>query len=72
VDLKIEFGHTRTGTLVVADVIDNDSWRLWQGGTKTAMLDKQVYRNMAQVDDAGLAHIKANYELVMQMTDMWR
>lgn len=72
VDLKIEFGHTRTGTLVVADVIDNDSWRLWQGGTKTAMLDKQVYRNMAQVDDAGLAHIKANYELVMHMTDTWR
>lgn len=72
VDLKIEFGRTPTGQLVVADVIDNDSWRLWQGGTKAAMLDKQVYRNMAQVDAAGLAQIKANYEMVMRMTDMWR
>lgn len=72
VDLKIEFGRTPSGQLVVADVIDNDSWRLWRGGTKAAMLDKQVYRNMAQVDEAGLALIKANYETVMRMTDMWR
>jgi phosphoribosylaminoimidazole-succinocarboxamide synthase len=72
VDLKIEFGWTTAGALVVADVIDNDSWRIWQGGTKTAMLDKQVYRNMAHVDDAGLAHIKTNYETVMRLTDTWR
>lgn len=72
VDLKIEFGRTPSGQLVVADVIDNDSWRIWQGGTKTAMLDKQVYRNMAQVDEAGLARIKANYETVMRMTETWR
>jgi phosphoribosylaminoimidazole-succinocarboxamide synthase len=68
VDLKIEFGRAR-GALLVADVIDNDSWRIWPGGEKGRMLDKQVYRNAATVDEAVLADVRARYEQVAAMTD---
>lgn len=68
VDLKIEFGRTPAGGLIVADVIDNDSWRIWPGGEKARMLDKQVYRNAPQVDDALLAQIKERYRQVAEMT----
>ena len=72
VDLKIEFGRDAGGALIVADMIDNDSWRLWPGGEKDRMLDKQVYRNMQQVDEAGLAQVRDLYETVAGLTDGWR
>lgn len=72
VDLKIEFGRDTTGALIVADMIDNDSWRLWPGGQKERMLDKQVYRNMQQVTDGGLAQVRQLYETVAGLTDAWR
>jgi len=68
VDLKIEFGRTTSGKLVLADVIDNDSWRIWPHGRKEEMLDKQVYRNDKTIDAEGLERVKRNYELVADVT----
>ena len=68
VDLKIECGRDAAGRMVVADVIDNDSWRLWPGGRRADMLDKQVYRELAEVTEAHLADVLANYRRVAEMS----
>jgi len=52
VDFKIEFGVTTDGRLVIADVIDNDSWRLRDKDWKD--VSKQSFRNgedMATIED---------------------
>jgi phosphoribosylaminoimidazole-succinocarboxamide synthase len=68
VDLKIEFGRLaggeNQGQLVIADVIDNDSWRIWPQAREELMLDKQIYRNLETVDDAALENVKRAYERV--------
>jgi phosphoribosylaminoimidazole-succinocarboxamide synthase len=68
VDLKVEFGRLaggeNQGQLVIADVIDNDSWRIWPQGREELMLDKQIYRNLQTVDDAALESVKRAYERV--------
>lgn len=71
VDLKIEFGRLLTGAgkgaLVIADVIDNDSWRVWPQGREELMLDKQLYRDLPQeVTQSDLARVKAAYERVAE------
>jgi len=72
VDLKLEFGRLaggeNNGQLVIADVIDNDAWRIWPQGREELMLDKQMYRNLETVDADGLARVKGAYEQVAELT----
>ena len=65
VDFKIEFGVTAAGRLVVADVIDNDSWRLRTPDWKE--VSKQCFR-----DNAGMDEISDKYSLVAKLTDSFR
>jgi phosphoribosylaminoimidazole-succinocarboxamide synthase len=71
VDLKVEFGRLASGenkgALVLADVIDNDSWRIWPQGREELALDKQNYRNLETVTEEALDRIKEDYESVALM-----
>ncbi|HMK47450.1 MAG TPA: phosphoribosylaminoimidazolesuccinocarboxamide synthase [Methanocella sp.] len=65
VDLKIEVGRrTSDGKIVIADVIDNDSWRIWPGADPAKQLDKQCFR-----DDNPLSKVAENYTLVADLTN---
>lgn len=68
VDLKIEFGRTGDG-LLVADVVDNDSWRLWPGGKREDMLDKQVYRNLKESSAEALEDVRRRYVEVAERVE---
>jgi len=72
VDLKVEFGRLVSGEgkgqLVLADVIDNDAWRIWPQGREELMLDKQLYRNLDTVDSQGLDRVREAYERVANLT----
>lgn len=68
VDLKIECGWPPAGPIVVADVIDNDSWRIWPGGDKAQMKDKQVYRDLEGMTVEALGEIMKNYTWVAEET----
>lgn len=71
VDLKIECGRDprNMDIILVADVVDNDSWRIWPEGDCTQMKDKQVYRNLKKSDYEALEAIKKNYAEVAEMTN---
>lgn len=64
VDCKVEFGKTADGALILADVIDNDSWRVLEKGS---YIDKQVYRDGGKLDD-----VAANYRRVADITSRFR
>lgn len=68
VDIKIECGYNADGELIVADVIDNDSWRIWPHGDKAQMKDKQVYRDEKDVTPDKIKDIASNYSWVAEAT----
>lgn len=68
VDLKIECGYTTSGILLVGDVIDNDSWRIWPSGDKALMKDKQIYRDLMHATPEALDIVKKNYAWVANAT----
>lgn len=64
VDCKVEFGLAPDGMLLLADVIDNDSWRVLENGS---YIDKQVYR-----DGGSLDSVADNYRRVAAITGGFR
>ena len=64
IDLKVEFGFDSKGHLLLADIIDNDSWRVIESGS---YIDKQVYRDGGSLDD-----VAAKYRLVADVTSRFR
>jgi phosphoribosylaminoimidazole carboxylase/phosphoribosylaminoimidazole-succinocarboxamide synthase len=74
VDFKVEFGIDITGVLMLADVIDNDSWRVIEDGVH---IDKQAYREGGKLSEVALkyAHVAAlteNFRLPHQRIILWR
>jgi len=70
-DLKIEFGWTTDARLVLGDVVDNDSWRIWPDSDPTRQLDKQAFRDLKHVTGAAMDKIGQDYALVAQATNQF-
>ncbi|MDD4784152.1 MAG: phosphoribosylaminoimidazolesuccinocarboxamide synthase [Candidatus Paceibacterota bacterium] len=74
VDLKLEFGFDEDNQLLLADVIDNDSWRVLHNGQN---IDKQLYRDGADLNEVTakyqeVAELTGRFEIPRQQIILWR
>jgi len=70
IDFKVEFGITTDGRLVVADVIDNDSWRLRDAEWNE--LSKQAFRDRLKAGSEDFSDIEDKYGLVAAILERSR
>ncbi len=74
VDFKVEFGKNTNAKMRLADVIDNDSWRVLENGN---YIDKQVYRDGADINTVSekyrlVADLTGSFGLPRQQIILWR
>ena len=62
ITVPVTFGSV----IVLSDVVDNDSWRIWPGGDPNKQLDKQSFR-----EGEDLVNVANKYQLVTQLTDQF-
>lgn len=64
-DIKIEFGFNDQGELLVADVIDADSFRIIYLGKERS---KQVFRDAKEITEELIREIQENYSLITDLS----
>ena len=69
----LSIGAPFVGDILLADVIENDAWRLWESGDPSKMKDWQLYQTMFEnneITDANLEIVRQNYVWVAEKSEV--